>query len=187
MVSWIPAKEYITKAQFMALTTLSISDDDVPALDSDGGGPEQWSVYDVWVDMVNGVLGRFVFEEDAPGFWSAIKIAAVAMIEQLYGESREDVVITANRPFLSEKFGSYSYTSQGDTIATVTRQQREGIFTTLPPKAAFIIRLFLKQSVGLRTTEVFKQLPPNEAGISEWHIYLDSQLEALGDGVYTLP
>ena len=145
--------EFITKAEYNALSTVKISDVGIVGLgmrdpselttlktaDPSDDDPstttvdesDYFSRLDIWVDMANGLLSRFVYDESAPGFRSAMKVAAVAVVEQFYVQAQAEIVVAANRPFQSEKMGSFSYSrgSAATMQAEIQRESEQGLLS----------------------------------------------------------
>ena len=128
---------------------------------------------DIWLDVANGYLSTFCFNEALEGLQSALKVIAVAIVEHFYATSRQNTVLGANSAFRSEKFGSYSY--QRFTQDS-TNEKRDLIYSLSPGIQTIFGRYLCQLDSKLITTSVFKELPENMDGIREWHKYNDYEL-----------
>ena len=147
---------YITLSEFK----------DITSLDIDSSRP-----FSLWVGVANGILSTFTFDESLEGFEDAIKFVSAAIIEHLSVSSSREIILAANSPFESEKFGSYSYRKR-------KKEKDDSIYSYLPISILYILNLFLKKSdPRIITTGVFKELPAPENGTRDWHQYVDVQYE----------
>lgn len=155
---------FITEAEFLELTTFTEIVSGVRLT--------------VWLDTANGLLSTFTFDESREGFESALKIVATAIVESFYSSFRRENVIAANSPFKSEKFGSYSYTRLTARDSQEQTTQEETFFKSLPVSILYIIQVYLKTpDPRIITTDVFKELSPNDQGIRDWHLEPDILLD----------
>ena len=127
---------------------------------------------DIWVDVANGYLSTFCFDESLEGFDNSYKVIATAIIEKLYSTSRKSNILVANSPFISERFGSYSYRRFNRS------DSEEDFFNTFSSiiKALFL-RYLTASDPRIVTTSVFKELSPNSEGIRDWHVYNDEEFD----------
>ena len=126
----------------------------------------------IWVDVANGYLSTFCFDESLEGFESSYKVIATAIVENLYIISRRSNILSTNSPFISERFGSYSYKRFNKS------NLEDNFFTNFSSiiKALFL-RYLLQPIPQTITTSVFKELPPSSEGVRDWHKYNDEEFE----------
>ena len=111
----------------------------------------------IWIDVANGIIASFTFDEGKEGVASVKKVIAVAIIDYLYNKNTKRSITAAHNPYKSQRLGSYSYTiSEGST----TTQQTQKLFDSLPPHIIYLLSIFLKESDDrITSTTVFKELP----------------------------
>ena len=153
---------FLTLEEFVIISDITITND---------------SLLDIWLDVANGYLTTFCFNEALEGLQSALKIIAVAIVEHFYATSRRNSVLGANSAFRAEKFGSYSY--QRFTKDN-TNEKRDLIYSLSPGIQTIFGRYLCELDPKLVTTSVFKELPENTEGIREWHKYNDYELSNVG-------
>ena len=147
---------FIDLEEFKEISTLSLSDSDDLRLG-------------LYVSSTNGLLSIYNYDETIEGFVDAMKVVAVAIIESMYYVSQRQTVMAANRPFKSERIGSYSY--QRYDIAG-----EEDVFQRLPGSVLSLWMGFLVKPEQIAyTTHVFKELPPDGSGNRDWHSYSDAE------------
>lgn len=133
------------------------------------------SPIEIWIAVANGYLSTFMFDESLDGFESAYKLIAVAIVENFYAGSRQAAILSANSPYIAEKFGSYSYRRFDNK--TDDNQQEENLFTSLPVAVqAIFIRYLLEPDPRIITSSVFKELQADGDGVREWQPYNDYDL-----------
>ena len=152
---------FLTREEFVVISDIDITND---------------TLLDIWLEVANGYLTTFCFNEALEGLQSALKIIAVAIVEHFYATSRRSAVLGANSAFRSEKFGSYSY--QRFTQDS-TNEKRDLIYSLSPGIQTIFGRYLCELDPRLITTSVFKELPENMDGIREWHQYNDYELSSV--------
>lgn len=129
-----------------------------------------------WLDLANGILSSIEFDETLDGFNVAMSFSVQRFVEVLVLNNLEEAIKTANRPFRSEKLGSYSYVKEPSVNIDNT-----DVFASLPPIVQAILNRYRKISgMALIRTTVFEEEIHNTAtGVRQWHDLNDFELNLI--------
>lgn len=139
-----------------------------------------------YVDLSNNLLLTLSLDSSRPGFALSLKYCALRLAESLFLSAQEDSVRVANKPYKSEKIGSFSYTRFDKSKSGGS----SSLFDELPSIVQPIIKRYLKNVVvGSVSTRVFTEEEPNTInGDRQWFDLLDVQFQnkVRLDGRYVL-
>ena len=136
---------FLTLAEYKVISTL--------------GADESTYPLEIWLETIDGVLCAYTWDRSKKGFNSAIKVIATAMVDYFVSVKNRNAIMAANSSIKSARLGSFGYTMAEGSLL---RMDGGKILDSLTPDIAFLMSIFLKDSISVITTRVFPELPEYE-------------------------
>lgn len=133
---------------------------------------ENADVVNFFLDTANEILADIEYDTGRSGYTNALSLAAQKLTEHLWINNQRDMVEAANRPFRSERLGSYSYTKDFGA------EKPKSMLDVLPPFVGFIVRRYMKNAAPKSIyTGIFREEERElTTGMRDYHDLLDAEL-----------